>query len=207
MTGTLTSAVPVRVEMVMRLCAIDGELCMHPESIKSVGLELGPILERTGVTLDRFLDLSGAKGLRVEGSLLILDPKRVLDSPAIDGSVSAVRVEGDEVVLTFGRLEDTAPAPSMPLPSARNYLHFRGGTLRFGRLFQVRADLQLVDADPSDPFEFDLARYQRQLVAGHSRSLENGGLLVVIPDLDDVERGVRATPPPRTGPSSDAPTR
>ena len=67
-------------------------------------------------------------------------------------------------------------------------MYYRGGTLRFGQIYMIRANLQIVDADPSDPFDFDLTQYAKQLVAGYSRNQPDGGLLVVMPDFHDVDR-------------------
>jgi hypothetical protein len=59
---------------------------------------------------------------------------------------------------------------TLPLPSARNYLYFFGGVIRFGKLTMTDADMQLIDADPSTPFDFFPAHYEAQLVAGYSRN-------------------------------------
>ena len=82
-------------------------------------------------------------------------------------------------------------------PSSRNYVYFHGGVVRFGKLTMTDADLQLTDADPSDPFDFFPERYLKQLVAGYSRTTERGGLKVVMPDIGDIgsARGRVRTPP------------
>jgi hypothetical protein len=48
--------------------------------------------------------------------------------------------------------------------------------LRFGKLLMDHTDLQIVDADPSVPFDLNLEEYANQLVAGTSRTLPNMGL-------------------------------
>jgi hypothetical protein len=62
-------------------------------------------------------------------------------------------------------------------------MYFRHGTLRFGKLTMVNADLLIVDQDPANIFEFSLDRYNDQLVAGYSKSTEALGLVVHMPDL------------------------
>ena len=84
------------------------------------------------------------------------------------------------------------PAPSKtwrptPDPSARNYMYYRGRVLRFGKLTMVDADLQIVDGDPDDPFDFYLGRLNQQLVAGESRNQEDFGLVTVLPDYADLQ--------------------
>jgi hypothetical protein len=72
-------------------------------------------------------------------------------------------------------------------------MYYEGGTLRFGKLLMLDAEMQIVDLDPSDPFKFDLDRYARQLVAGYSRSLADGGLEVFM--RMSTSSSNRATPP------------
>jgi hypothetical protein len=53
--------------------------------------------------------------------------------------------------------------------------------------------LQILDLDPSDPFDLYLAEYNKQLVAGYSRNRPNLSLQAFFPDFPDIGRGV--TPP------------
>jgi hypothetical protein len=57
--------------------------------------------------------------------------------------------------MTFGSRRNRAgrcrPRPTV---AARNYMYYRGGTLRFGRLTMSDTDMQLIDADPTDPLDF-----------------------------------------------------
>jgi hypothetical protein len=77
--------------------------------------------------------------------------------------VTAVRIEGDRIVQTFGPDNTKALVPHY---RARNYIYHRGGVLRFGRLTMTDSDLEIVDQSPSTPFDFSLPDYNRQLVAG-----------------------------------------
>jgi hypothetical protein len=144
--------------------------------------------------MEDLLDLSQAVGVRVEGNDLILDPEKMLPPPAIEGKVRAVRIEGDRVVLTFGPPPDENPQvagwPEPPDPAAENFQFLYGGVVRFGQLFMVGTDMQIVDADPSDPFDFYIDLYESQLVAGYSRSQTDGGLEVFMPDYAEVGREV-----------------
>ena len=47
-------------------------------------------------------------------------------------------------------------------------------------------DLQLIDQDPRDPFDFYPARYEGQLVAGYSKNTPERGLKTYMPDYDDL---------------------
>jgi hypothetical protein len=73
--------------------------------------------------------------------------------------------------------------------AAPNYLFFRGGRLRFGRLEMRDTELQILDLDPSDPFDLYLAEYNKQLVAGYSRNRTNLSLQAFFPDYTDLHQG------------------
>ena len=64
-------------------------------------------------------------------------------------------------------------------------MRYRGGTLRFGKLTMTNADMDLIDADPRDPFDFSQPEYIKQLVAGYSKNTPSGGLRVFMPDYND----------------------
>jgi hypothetical protein len=92
-----------------------------------------------------------------------------------------------------------------PDSAATNYMYFRNGTLQFGKLFMVHADMQVIDLSPEDAFDFDIGHYHEQLVAGYHRTTPNDGLLVFMPDLSKMtpatiagasRTGKRASSPP-----------
>jgi hypothetical protein len=110
-------------------------------------------------------------------------PDRLIARPRISGRLTQIRVEPDRIVEIFG----TEPAHG-PDRVARNYMYYRGGALRFGKLTMNDTDLRLVDEDPRDPFDFSPADYLKQLTAGYSKSLPSGGLRTFMPDLDEAGR-------------------
>ncbi len=168
----------------------DGKIRLRPESVHVGRIPAKRLMRMLGIHLDDLLDLSGATGVEVDGNDLLLDPTKILPPPEIRGRLTGVRVAGDEVVLQFGpareRVAAVARWPKPPRPDAKNFQFLYGGTVRFGRIYMVKTDMQIVDADPSDPFFFYIDRYQRQLVAGDEHTLPDGGLLVRMPDYDDL---------------------
>jgi hypothetical protein len=42
--------------------------------------------------------------------------------------------------------------------------------------------------DPRDPFDFDSARYNEQLVAGYSKNTPQKGLRTYMPDFGDLKK-------------------
>ena len=119
----------------------------------------------------------------------------MIPPPQIEGRVTQVRVDGDQIVQTFGAAADRAAlAPLVPPDTtAKNFMYYRGGSLRFGRLTMSDAEMQIVDLDPADPFEFELDQYNKQLVAGYSRTLPSLGLEVFMRDIDKVGEARRLT--------------
>jgi hypothetical protein len=135
--------------------------------------------------------------LEIHGTDLRLVDGVVLEVRSLYGEMLANR-EGEPVV--FGdrgsytvRIFSAEAAMSdraLTAVTAGNFQFLYGGVVRFGQLFMVGTDMQIVDADPSDPFDFYIDLYQSQLVAGYSRSQTDGGLEVFMPDYSEVGREV-----------------
>ena len=162
----------------------DGRVRLHPTKTRILGIDGAKLMRALGLNLSKMLDLRGAKGVTVTGNDLLLEPTRILPPPAIDGRLSAISVEGDRIVETFVSLpEDTVfERYAKPDTAASNFIYFRGGQLRFGKLLMSDTDLNIIDADERDPFDLYLEQYARQLVAGVSRTMPNKGLRVIMPD-------------------------
>jgi hypothetical protein len=186
-TGVMHKVIDIPFTMTATLGVTgEGQIRIHSTAMEICGLDGKGLLKAVGASLEDVLDLRGAKGVRVEGNDLILDPLKILPPPKIAGRLTAIRVEGDEVVQTFGAAG--APgAESLPPPvAAEHYVFFRGGSLKFGKLFMVRAELEAIDGDPGDPFDFYLDYYATQLVAGYHVTLADLGLVTYMPDFDDL---------------------
>jgi hypothetical protein len=176
---TMTASVTVTPEGLMRI---------HPTSMKIGSLDGMGLMKAVGVHLSNLLDTRKARGVRVDENDLLLDPVQLLPPPAIAGHVVAVRIEPGRLVQIFAQrgagTGTPVPAPlTPPDASARNYMYFAGGTLRFGKLFMVHADMQIVDLDPETPFDFSIDRYNDQLVAGYSKNHTDLGIEVYMPDI------------------------
>jgi hypothetical protein len=190
-TGVMRKGVDLSFEITSSVSLTDsGWIRLHPTKVRVLGVNGQSLLNALGLELDDLLDLSGSTAARVKGDDIYLDPTKILPPPAIAGRLVSVRVEGDELVQEFARLpEDSlfdryARADS----AAANYLFFRGGRLRFGRLEMRDTQLQILDLDPSDPFDLYLAEYNRQLVSGYSRNRTDLSLQAFFPDYSDLGR-------------------
>jgi hypothetical protein len=191
--GILHKGVDIPFEMVAEVSATaDGQIRVHPVSMKICSINGKGLMDALGITLAKMLDVREAKGVRVDKNDLLLDPAKVLPAPAIAGHLVGVAVEPGRLMQYFGAgTEHVSRVAMTPDTLAANYMLFRGGTLQFGKLFMVHADMQVVDADPGDAFDFDIARYREQLVAGYSRTLPDQGLLVFMPDLAKAQASAR----------------
>jgi hypothetical protein len=160
----------------------DGRIRLHPVKTKAIGLPAGGLMKFFGLELDELIKVKRTPGVTIVDNDFLLDPDRLLPAPRIAGRLTGVRIEGDRIVQTFGRPGDKGAPLTPPDARARNYMYYRGGVLQFGKLTMHDADLQLVDADPRDPFDFFPSRYVEQLVAGYSKNTPSGGLKVYMPD-------------------------
>ncbi|HJU64180.1 MAG TPA: hypothetical protein VJ596_00825 [Gemmatimonadaceae bacterium] len=189
-SGTLRKAMQVPFTITSTVAAMpDGRIRLHPVKTRIMGIGTRGLMRALDIELEDVIDVSKAKGVSVKGNDLYLDPDSLLPPPRISGRVVAVRAEGNELVQTFGGARGANDTTSEGRGAGGNYMYYRGGTLRFGKLFMIDADMRIVDADTSDPFDFSIDRYNEQLVAGYSVTLPSLGLRVQMPDLGEVGEG------------------
>jgi hypothetical protein len=187
--GILRKVVDVPFEIRASLSVTpEGFIRIHPTRTELMGMHVDGLMNALGLALDDIINIRKAKGATLKGNDIILDPEKILPPPAISGRLTAVRVTPTEVLQTFGA-PGTAPPPlTIPDPAAHNYMYYRGGLLRFGKLVMLDAEMLLTELDQADPFRFDLDRYQPQLVAGYERILPSMGLVVFMRDIDKLDR-------------------
>jgi hypothetical protein len=190
-TGTLHKVIDLPFTIRASLTTTpDGRLRLHPTKVKVAGIGVTKLMRTFGIELEKLVKVQQGRGVEIAGNDFLLAPAGLLPPPRIKGRVTSVRLAPDRIVQTFGgshrpgRLHPLHPSA----PSARNYMFYRGRVLRFGKLTMVDADLQIVDGDPSDPFDFYLAHLNEQLVAGESRNQRDFGLVTVMPDYSDLHR-------------------
>jgi hypothetical protein len=167
----------------------EGDLRLHPTEIKAVGIKVGGLMKFFGLNLQKLVNTQRARGVRIDKDDFLLSPAELLPPPTVEGRVGRVEVNDSEIVQVFRPTGGRAAEPlTPPLPKVRNYMFFRGGVLRFGKLTMDDTDLLIEDADPRDPFDFWLDRYNDQLVEGGSRNTRDHGLIVDMPDFAKVGR-------------------
>jgi hypothetical protein len=182
-TGTLKKGVGIPFEMVGTMSATpDGKIRIHATKIKAAHLPVKGLLKLFGLDMAKLINTRNTRGITVDDNDIILDPTLMLPPPRMRGRITAVRIQGDEIIQTFGREKRELTTQSR----RSNYIAYRGGVLRFGKLTMTDADMRLIDGDPHDPFEFFPDHYKEQLVAGYSKTTTSGGLLVYMPDYNKI---------------------
>ncbi|HEY3011664.1 MAG TPA: hypothetical protein VGJ36_02865 [Gemmatimonadales bacterium] len=178
----------------------DGELRIHPSSIKAAGIGVGGLMKFFGLHLDKLVKLKGGRGVRINKDDFFLSPPDLLPPPKVKGKVGFVEVNDSEIVQVFQPPTGREVRPLVvPNPKAENYMFYRGGVLRFGKLTMHDADLMIVDAEPSDWFDFFLDQYNGQLVAGYSKNTPDHGLITVMQDFKRTPPLPVKTPPSGRG--------
>ncbi len=159
----------------------DGLMRIHPEKVKAAGIPSTKLLAMFGVELEDIIKGRPERGVTLRDNDMLLTPSKMLPPPETRGRLTKVFVRGDRLVQIFGK--GVASRPAKPRV---NYIWFRGGTIRFGKLTMSDTDLELIDMDQKDPFDFFTARYNKQLVAGYSKTTASGGLRTYMPDYADL---------------------
>jgi hypothetical protein len=185
-TGVLNKGIPLRFDVTGTVTATpDGRIRVHAAKVRSFGVTVTPIMKVFGIEMDDLLKVKPGHGVTVDDDDLILDPEQLLPAPFIRGKISSVRVTEDALVQTFG---SGGKERLSPPAISKNYIYWRGGELQFGKLTMTQTDLELVDEDPSDPFDFSVDHWNEQLIAGYSKNTPSRGLKSHMPDYSDLHR-------------------
>jgi hypothetical protein len=163
----------------------DGRIRMHADSVRGLGIPVRPLLKAFGIHMDDMLKIKPGHGVTIKDDDLILDPGELIPAPTIRGKITAVRLADGTLVQTFGSGERRRLSPPA---TSQNHIYWRGGELQFGKLTMVETDLELIDTDPRDAFDFSVDHWNDQLVAGYSKNTQARGLKTYLPDYDDLTR-------------------
>ena len=189
--GKLQKGVSVPFSMTASVSASpDGSIRLHATRLKAVGVPVKGLLDLLGLDVASLMKMPPGSGLRADGDDLLMDPTALLPPPRMEGKVKTVTVSGNRLVMQLAGAGAPPKRPAtLPSPGSRNYLYFYGGSIRFGKLTMSDADMQLIDNDPSTPFDFFPAHYEDQLVAGYSKNTRRKGLQVFMPDYGRLKKG------------------
>jgi len=160
----------------------DGKILLHAAKVKALKVPVKKIMNLFGVELSDLIKNGKLPGVESREDDLILDPAQVFPPPHMQGKVTAIHMEGQNILLTFG---ENKPVKNL---QSGNYMSYRGNRLAFGKLLMTDADMNLIDMDSSDPFDFYLDHYKDQLVAGYTKITPTFGLRVFMRDFNKLEK-------------------
>jgi hypothetical protein len=145
---------------------------------KAAHLPVKGLMDLLGIDMARMVNAKKIAGVSADKDDLILNPEQIFPPPQIRGRIIAIRIPGNQIVQVFGTPQTSNFAAKQP----GNYMEYRHGDLGFGKLTMKDPDLILIDLDPRDPFDFYLAHYKEQPVAGYTRTTPELGLRVYVRD-------------------------
>jgi len=186
----LHKGVPIPISMKVDVMTTpDGRMRLKTEKVSALSIPAMKLMDLFGLQLDEVVSLKQRRGIEIEDNDVVIAPGQVLPPPELQGRLSRVQLVNGRLHQTFGPPSAAGSSNlSAPEAASRNYVYFSGSEIRFGKLTMTGADLQLIDEDPKDSFDFFPARYNRQLVAGYSKNTPSGGLRTYMPDYADLER-------------------
>ena len=185
--GIVHKVIDIPFIMWADVSASNGKIRLHPTKMDICGLNGLGLLKAVGMTMEKMIgrELPRDRGVTVEGNDLLLDPSKIIPSLDVELQLAGVGVEGDELMQQFDAGRKLAPLDP-PHPEERNWMFYRGGTLRMGKLLMIDADMEVTDTDASDPFDFFIDHYNDQLIAGWERNMPDYGLYVFMRDYSDL---------------------
>jgi hypothetical protein len=187
-TGVLDKAINLPFTIKSQLSVTpDGRLRLHPTSVRVGGIGVRRLMGMLGIELENMVKVRAGRGVEIDKDDFILNPEMLLPPPRIKSRVRSVQVVNGQVIQTLASRTPRTVPKLLPAQRVRNYMFYQGRVLRFGKLTMQATDLQIVDADQKDPFDFFLARLNDQLTAGWSRNLTDYGLVTTMPDFGDLK--------------------
>jgi hypothetical protein len=180
-TGKLHSKgdIPFEEEGTLSLTP-QSEIRIHSDKVRAAHLPVKGLMDLLGVNISDLISTNKVRGVRAEKDDLLINPEEILPLPKIEGRLNSIELKGNTILEHFG-----GRVPRLP---PGNYMTYRGGRLRFGKLTMNDTDMQLIDISPQDPFDFYLEHYQEQLVAGYTKTTPAFGLRVFMPDYDKLKK-------------------
>jgi hypothetical protein len=166
----------------------DGLIRVHTSKVKAAGIPVKGLMDLLGIDTKNVVDTKKVEGVTFDKDDLILNPAELLPPPQIRGHLTSIRLTNGAIALTFGsgQPHDLQAATTSGC-TGKNFIAFKGGSVRFGKLTMNDTELELIDTEPAGPFDFSLDHYMDQLAAGYSKTTPQGGLCAHVPDFDKVK--------------------
>ena len=188
LNGHLTSALGTPFEIEGRPeVTPDGDLRIRTTDIQAFDIEVEGLLDLLGLEAEDMIPSLEERGVRVEGDNVVLVLDRLMPPPRMSGRASEVQVLSSGLLIRLGNHGSGGSIDE----GGGNYLYYRGGTIRIGKMTMHDADLRILDEKPDDPFDFSVDRLNEQLQAGYAKLQPDGGLIMHVPDLGTIADSAR----------------
>ena len=171
-------------------------IVFRPNVVKVRGQDADALMSAAHIELADLLPVS-TPAVQLAGSEIVMQVPKLFPPPALDLTLSAIRVTRDGLVMQIGEGHPQMPPLANAADAQRPYILFRGGDIRFMRSMPMNARIDIVVADPARPFVFNLYRYRDQLVAGSLRFSPDGGTRVLMPSFDTLSAARPGKTPPQ----------
>ena len=135
------------------------------------------LLRWTPFHLERLITMPPNSSLLVDGNRLMVKPMGLFPPPRINGKMSTVDVDDQEVRLGFAG----APIPA-PEFTAPNYIYLRGGVSQFGHFRMVGTDVLILDRDTTNAFGFSLQHFAEQIPKSLVEVHDTKSVRITMPD-------------------------
>lgn len=185
LTGTLHKGVSVPVEMISDIGASpDGRIKLHVVKLRVLKVPVKGLMQAFHLKLVDVVGANGGPGVEVKNDELYLNPQQLVPAPALRGKLTDAHLgsKTGDLITVFG---DARPEVT-EVKQWRNFIRLSGGSLSFGKLTMKHTDLFLIDPSQDDWFEFDLTRYQEQLVNSRIQMTPQAGLHIFMPDIQRI---------------------
>jgi len=183
--GTLHKLISMPVELLGTVAATpDHRIQVHVTKLSVLKIPLKGLLGGFNVSVADLFHPKGIPGVEVAGNDIFFDTLKLLPPPHIHGQLTKVRVVSPDIEEVYGDAEGAVTR----VEQWRNFLRLNDGTIDFGKLTMRHVDLTMVDLSDDAWFDLDLNNYQNQLVNGYTHMTPEAGLLIFMPDLDNLPK-------------------
>jgi hypothetical protein len=181
--GTLHKIIPLPIELIGTIAAIpDNRIQLHVMKLSVLKIPLKGLLGTFHITVSDLFHPNGVPGVQVSDNDIVFDTQKILPAPHIHGQLTSVRIVNPDLEEIYGNAQNAVTN----VKQWRNFLQLSDGTIDFGKLTMRHVDLMMIDISNDAWFDLDLTHYQEQLVNGYTRITPQAGVLIFMPDVDDL---------------------